>query len=62
MAISAMRNAISIDLTFAQAHLGVGWAYHYGDNEAEQAMPHYDDALRLSQRSPSIDGHSCSKV
>lgn len=62
MAIGAMRNAIAINLTFAQAHLGLGWAYHYGDSEAEQAMPHYDAALRLSQRSPSIGGHSCSKV
>lgn len=61
MAIGAMRIAIAINLTFAQAHLGLGWAYHYGDSEAERAMPHYDAALRLSPRSSCIGRHSCSK-
>ena len=52
MALGEMQTAISINPNFDWGHLGIGMAYHYGAGQAEQALPHYDTALRLSPRSP----------
>jgi adenylate cyclase len=52
MAIGEMQTAIAINPNLAQGHVGLGWAYYYGASQAEQALPHYDAALRLSPRDP----------
>ncbi len=52
MGIGEMRTAITINPNFARGHYGLGWAYHRGAGQAEQALPHYDTALRLSPRDP----------
>ena len=43
---------IAINPNFAWGHHGLGFAYVYGAGQAEQALPHYDTALRLSPRDP----------
>jgi TolB-like protein/Flp pilus assembly protein TadD len=53
MAIGEMQTAIAINPNFARGHYGLGFAYHFGAGEAEQALPYYDTALRLSPRDPS---------
>jgi adenylate cyclase len=52
MAIGEMQTAIAINPNFARGHYGLGFAYHYGAGQAEQALPHFDAALRLSPRDP----------
>jgi adenylate cyclase len=52
MAIGEMLTAIAINPNFAWGHYGLGLAYHFGAGQAEQALPHYDTALRLSPRDP----------
>jgi adenylate cyclase len=52
MAIGEMQTAIAINPNFATGHFGLGWAYHYGAGQWEQALPHFDTALRLSPRDP----------
>jgi len=52
MAIAEMRTAIAINPNFAWGHYGLGWAYYYSAGQAEQALPHFDAALRLSPRDP----------
>ena len=52
MGIGEMRTAITINPNFARGHYGLGWAYHRGAGQTEQALPHYDTALRLSPRDP----------
>jgi adenylate cyclase len=52
MAIGEMQTAIAINPNFARGHFGLGQAYYYGAGQAEQALPHYDAALRLSPRDP----------
>ena len=52
MAIGEMQTAIAINPNFAWGHHGLGFAYHYGAGQAEQSVPHYDAALRLSPRDP----------
>ena len=52
MAIGEMQTAIAINPNLAQGHFGLGWAYHYGAGQVEQALPLYDVALRLSPRDP----------
>ena len=53
MAIGEMRAAIAFNPNFAWGHYGLGFAYRYGAGSAEQALPHYDTALRLSPRDPA---------
>lgn len=53
MAIGEMQNAISINPNFPRGHYGLGFAYHFGAGRAEQALPYYDTALRLSPRDPT---------
>jgi len=52
MAIGEMKTAIAINPNYARGHYGLGWAYDYGAGQAEQGLPHYDTALRLSPRDP----------
>jgi tetratricopeptide (TPR) repeat protein len=52
MAIGETQTAIAINPNFAWGHFGLGFAYHYGAGQAEQSLPHYDAALRLSPRDP----------
>jgi tetratricopeptide (TPR) repeat protein len=52
MAIAEMQTAIAINPNFAWGHYGLGWAYHYSAGQAEQALPHFDAALRLNPRDP----------
>ena len=52
MAIGEMQTAIAINPNSAQGYFGLGFACHYGAGQAEQALPHYDTALRLSPRDP----------
>jgi adenylate cyclase len=52
MAIGEMRTAIAVNPNSALSHFGLGFAHHYGAGEAEQALTHYDTALRLSPRDP----------
>jgi adenylate cyclase len=53
MAIGEMQTAIAINPNLARGHFGLGFAYGYGAGQWEQALPHYDAALRLSPRSPT---------
>ncbi|MCZ6770534.1 MAG: winged helix-turn-helix domain-containing tetratricopeptide repeat protein, partial [Proteobacteria bacterium] len=52
MAIGEMQTAISINPNFSRGHHGLGQAYYYCAGQMEQALPHFDAALRLSPRSP----------
>ncbi len=52
MAIAANQRAIAINPNFARGHHGLGFAYQYGAAKAEQALPHFTTALRLSPRDP----------
>jgi adenylate cyclase len=52
MAIGEMQTAIAINPNFAWGHYGLGVAYHYSAGQSEQALPHFDAALRLSPRDP----------
>ncbi len=52
MAIGETQTAIAINPNFAWGHYGLGFAYLYGAGQAEQSLPHYDAALRLSPRDP----------
>ncbi len=52
MGIGEMQTAIAINPNFARGHFGLGWACHYGAGQLEQALPHFDVALRLSPRDP----------
>jgi adenylate cyclase len=53
MAICEMRTAIASNPNFAWGHYGFGFAYWYAAGEMEQALAHFDTALRLSPRDPS---------
>ena len=52
MAIGEMQTAIALNPNFAWGHYGLGFAYHTGAGQVEQALSHYDTALRLSPRDP----------
>ncbi len=52
MAIAANQTAIAINPNFARGHHGLGFAHYYGAGQAEQALRHFDTALRLSPRDP----------
>ncbi len=52
MAIGEMQSAIAINPNFAQGHYSLGFAHYYGAGHAEQALPHFDTAHRLSPRDP----------
>lgn len=52
MAIGEMQTAIAINPNFAWGHFGLGYAYHRGASQAEEALQHYDTALRLNPRDP----------
>ena len=52
MAIGEMQTAIAINPNYAGGHYGLGVAYHYSAGQSEQALPHFDAALRLSPRDP----------
>ena len=52
MAIAEMQTAIALNPNYALGHHGLGWAYQYSAGQAEQALPHFDAALRLNPRSP----------
>ena len=45
--------AIAINPNFARGHFGLGWARYHGAGQAEQALPHFDTALRLRPRDPT---------
>jgi adenylate cyclase len=51
-AISEMETAISLNPNFAPGHYGLAYAYYYSAGQPEQALPHFDNALRLSPRDP----------
>ena len=51
-AIAEMQTAISINPNFASAYYGLGYTHYYSAGEAELALPHFDNALRLSPRDP----------
>jgi TolB-like protein/tetratricopeptide (TPR) repeat protein len=51
-AINKMQTAIEVNPNSARGYYGLGWAYHFGAGQAEQALPHYDAAQRLSPRDP----------
>jgi TolB-like protein/Flp pilus assembly protein TadD len=50
MAIAEMKSAIAVNPNFPRGHYGLGFAYHFGAGQPEPALPHYDNALRLSPR------------
>ncbi len=52
MAVGEMQTAIAVNPNFAGGHYGLGLAYYWGAGQAEQALPHFDAALRLSPRDP----------
>jgi len=52
MALGDMQTAISVNPNSAWGHFGIGLAYLLGARQAEQALPHFDTALRLSPRDP----------
>ncbi|MDP6872573.1 MAG: tetratricopeptide repeat protein, partial [Alphaproteobacteria bacterium] len=52
MAIREMQTAVSCNPNSARAHYGLGFACHYGAGQLDQALNHYDAALRLSPRDP----------
>ena len=52
MAIGEMQSAVAINPNLAQAHYGLGIAYLFCNGDAKKAIPHFDNALRLSPRSP----------
>ena len=52
MAIGEMQTAIALNPNFAHGHYGLGMAYAGGAGQAEEALPHFDAALRLSPRDP----------
>ena len=52
MAIGEMETAIAVNPNFARGHYNLGFAYDYGAAQSEQALPHYDTALRLNPRDP----------
>ncbi len=52
MAIGEMKTAITINPNFAGGHYGIGWAYACGAARWEQALPHLENAIRLSPRDP----------
>ncbi len=52
MAVGEMMSAITINPNLARGHHLLGWAYHFGGGQPEQAIPHYDAALRLNPRGP----------
>jgi adenylate cyclase len=52
MAIAEMQSAIAVNPNYALAHYGLGQAYWYGAGQPDQALPHFDTALRLSPRNP----------
>jgi adenylate cyclase len=54
MAIGEMQTAIAINPNLAWGHHGLGHAYYYSAGQVEQALPHFDAALRLSPRSPLL--------
>ena len=52
MAIREMQTAVNCNPNSARAHYGLGFACHYGGGQLDQALSHYDAALRLSPRDP----------
>jgi tetratricopeptide (TPR) repeat protein len=52
MAIGEMQTAIGINRNFAWGYYGLGHVYYHNAGQAEQALPHFDTALRLSPRDP----------
>jgi adenylate cyclase len=52
MSIGEMQAAIAINPNMAWGYYSLGWIYHYGASQPEQALPHFDAALRLSPRDP----------
>jgi adenylate cyclase len=52
MAIGDMQTAIAINPNFARGHFGLGWAYYYSAGQADQSLPYFDTAIRLSPRDP----------
>jgi tetratricopeptide (TPR) repeat protein len=53
MGIGEMQTAISLNPNLENGHNALAFAYHYGAGQMEQALQHYDTALRLSPRSPT---------
>ncbi len=51
-AISEMQTAIEINPSFALGHYGLGYAYYWATGQSDQALPHFDTALRLNPRGP----------
>ncbi len=52
MAIGEMQHAVAINSNFVWGHYGLGQAYYQGAGRAEQSLPHFDAALRLSPKDP----------
>ena len=50
LAIGDMETAIAINPNLAWAYQSLGFALYYGAGRAEEALSHYDTALRLSPR------------
>ena len=52
MAVGDMQTTIAINPNFPLGHFGLGFAHYWGLGQAEQGLPHFDAALRLSPRDP----------
>ena len=52
MAVREMQTTIAINSNLALGYYGLGFVYWYGAGQAEQALPHFDAAVRLSPRDP----------
>ncbi len=52
MAIDEMQTAIACNPNHSWGHYGLALAYVYGAAKWEDALPHFDSALRLSPRDP----------
>jgi adenylate cyclase len=52
MAINDLQTAITLNPNHVWGHYELGFAYHIGAGQPEQALPHFDTALRLSPRNP----------
>ena len=52
MAIAEMQKAIAINPNFAPGYYGLGFSYYYAAGRADEALPHFSTALRLSPRGP----------
>jgi TolB-like protein len=56
MAIIELRTAITLNPNFVWGHYELGFAYQASAGQPEQALPHFEAALRLGPRNPARFG------